>query len=105
MPPQAYNPSIVALPPALRAQLDCTRCAFAATVRVDWMTQCDGFSGPLRLRLKHAIVTKLGRRKATLFMLLDEQLAPLRWGWLQAEANHQAAASSLWSSVALNAAL
>ena len=60
---------------------------------------------PLRLRLKHAIVTKLGRRKATLFMLLDEQLAPLRWGWLQAEANHQAAASSLWSSVALNAAL
>ena len=70
------------------------------------MTQCDGVSSPLRLRLKHADVSTLGRRKVTLFMLLDEQLAPLRWGWLQAGANHQAAAArSLWSSVALNAAM
>ena len=51
---QAYNPSIVALPAAVRSAVGCDFCAYAATVRVDWMTQCHGFSELLARRQQRA---------------------------------------------------
>ena len=82
--PQAYNPAIVALSAAVQHGLGCDVCAFAAAVRVDWMTQCAGYSRRLRARLRHAIEhTVLANRKVTLLVLLDLNLAPLVWGWLQ----------------------
>jgi len=80
---QAYNPSVVLLPDALRVHLGCWKCVYAASVRVDWMTQCEGFTQLLKHRKTHALKTRFGARKRTLLMLLDSQWHPLYWGWLR----------------------
>ena len=85
---QAYNPSVVAIPKALAESLGCSSCAMVASVRIDWMTQCRGFTGPLRM-YSHASRTAFGRRKATLIMLLSASWRPLHWSWLR---SHDAAA-------------
>lgn len=80
---QAYNPSIVRLSEAERARVGCTSCAFVATVRVDWMTQCMGFTKLLKNRQAHAAHTRFGMRKGTLVMLLNSTWQPTHWGWLR----------------------
>ena len=87
---QAYNPSIVALPPAVRRAVGCDFCAYAATIRVDWMTQCHGFSELLARRQQRArsgAGSAIGARKLTLVMLLDASLTPLAHGWLSSRPN------------------
>jgi hypothetical protein len=80
---QAYNPSVLALPAPVRRNLRCDECAFAASVRVDWMTQCEGFTELLARRRRGAAKTPFGARKRTLFMLLDASWGLLHWGWIR----------------------
>ena len=57
----AYNPSLAAVPPSLQTELRCPRCAYVATLRVDWATGC---TGELLKRLRRKIATNpLGLRK------------------------------------------
>ena len=80
---QSYNPSIAWLPQAVREELGCRSCTYAASARVDWMTQCHGFTRLLKYRQQLASSTRFGPRKATLIMLLDPDWQPLYWGWLK----------------------
>jgi hypothetical protein len=79
---QAYNPSVVRLSETERARIGCTSCSFVASVRVDWVTQCTGFTKLLKERQVGARYTKFGVRKGTLVMLLDSNWLPTHWGWL-----------------------
>ena len=59
---------------AVRRAVGCEFCAYAATVRVDWMTQCHGFSellARLQQRARSGAGSAIGARKLTLVMLLD----------------------------------
>jgi len=80
---QSYNPSLALLPMSVREQLNCSECVYLASVRVDWMTQCQGFQELLRFRQRKAWKSRFGARKGTLIMLLDADWEPLHWGWLQ----------------------
>ena len=77
----AYNPSLAAVPPSLQSDLRCPRCAYVATLRVDWATGC---TGELLKRLRRKIATNpLGLRKRTLVLLVDARFALVASGWLQ----------------------
>ena len=89
----AYNPSLAAVPPSLQTELRCPRCAYVATLRVDWATGC---TGELLKRLRRKIATNpLGLRKRTLVLLVDARFSLVASGWLQdveRGARHSAAA-------------
>ena len=77
----AYNPSLAAVPPSLQTELRCPRCAYVATLRVDWATGC---TGELLKRLRRKIATNpLGLRKRTLVLLVDARFGLVASGWLQ----------------------
>ena len=109
---QAYNPSVVALPQPTRRRLACPECVYAATLRVDWMTQCAGFTQRLARRQRAAQRTPFGARKRTLLMLLNESLGVVSWGWIErlpAQSTKSAPltrpAADLFSRAALHAGL
>ena len=73
-----------------KRRVGCEFCAYAATVRVDWMTQCHGFSELLARRQQRArsgAGSAIGARKLTLVMLLDASLTPVAHGWLSSRPN------------------